>query len=252
MRVGGTVRITADDAGGRELRRARHRGRLGRRPGDAQRPGAGDAARTRTASCGPACSCRRKSTLGAAQPVVALPASAISYAPYGDSVFVVADLKDPKRQDLPRRAAAVREARRRRAATRSRCSRASSRRRGRDLGRVQAAQRRRRPGQQQGAARPTTRRRSRRTADEVHRPLHQAAGPGDRRQPGDPDRRAAVDPRAERAAVPAQRHRGRPGHDGLRRRQRRPGARLHHDAARARDRQRRRHRLHGVVERAGR
>ncbi len=55
----------------------------------------------------------------------------------------------------------------------------------------------------------------------------------------------------ERAPVPAQRHRGRPGHDGLHRRQRRPGARLHHHAARARDRQRRRHRLHRVVERPG-
>ena len=32
--------------------------------------------------------------LGAAQPVVALPASAISYAPYGDSVFIVTDLKN--------------------------------------------------------------------------------------------------------------------------------------------------------------
>jgi membrane fusion protein (multidrug efflux system) len=34
-------------------------------------------------------------TLGASRPVVALPASAISYAPYGDSVYVVADLKGP-------------------------------------------------------------------------------------------------------------------------------------------------------------
>ena len=33
--------------------------------------------------------------LGASQSVIALPGSAISYAPYGDSVFVVADLKDP-------------------------------------------------------------------------------------------------------------------------------------------------------------
>ena len=33
--------------------------------------------------------------LGVSQSVVALPASAISYAPYGDSVFVVSDLKDP-------------------------------------------------------------------------------------------------------------------------------------------------------------
>ena len=34
--------------------------------------------------------------LGANRPVISLPASAISYAPYGDSVFVVTDLKDPK------------------------------------------------------------------------------------------------------------------------------------------------------------
>src|SRR5438093_11551918 len=33
--------------------------------------------------------------LGAGSPVVALPASSISYAPYGDSVFVVSDLTDP-------------------------------------------------------------------------------------------------------------------------------------------------------------
>ena len=36
--------------------------------------------------------------LGAARDVVSLPASAISYAPYGDSVFVVADLKNDKGQ----------------------------------------------------------------------------------------------------------------------------------------------------------
>lgn len=33
-------------------------------------------------------------SLGAARPVISLPASAISYAPYGDSVFVVGDMKD--------------------------------------------------------------------------------------------------------------------------------------------------------------
>jgi membrane fusion protein (multidrug efflux system) len=33
---------------------------------------------------------------GANRPVIALPASAINYAPYGDSVFVITDLKDPK------------------------------------------------------------------------------------------------------------------------------------------------------------
>ncbi len=36
--------------------------------------------------------------LSAASPIVALPASAISYAPYGDSVFVVADLEAPNSQ----------------------------------------------------------------------------------------------------------------------------------------------------------
>ena len=37
-------------------------------------------------------------TLGADRHVVALPASAINYAPYGDSVFVVGDMKNPKGQ----------------------------------------------------------------------------------------------------------------------------------------------------------
>jgi membrane fusion protein (multidrug efflux system) len=36
--------------------------------------------------------------LGAPRPVITLPASAISYAPYGDSVFVITDLKDQKGQ----------------------------------------------------------------------------------------------------------------------------------------------------------
>jgi len=34
--------------------------------------------------------------VGASRDVIALPASSINYAPYGDSVYVVADLKDPK------------------------------------------------------------------------------------------------------------------------------------------------------------
>ncbi len=51
--------------------------------------------------------------LGASRSVIALPASAISYAPYGDSVFVVTDLKGEDGQTLPRRAPAVRQARRR-------------------------------------------------------------------------------------------------------------------------------------------
>jgi len=37
-------------------------------------------------------------SLGSSTSVVTLPASAVSYAPYGDSVFVVEDMKDPKGQ----------------------------------------------------------------------------------------------------------------------------------------------------------
>jgi membrane fusion protein (multidrug efflux system) len=37
-----------------------------------------------------------KVTIGAAQPVITVPASAINYAPYGDSVFIVADMKSPE------------------------------------------------------------------------------------------------------------------------------------------------------------
>jgi membrane fusion protein (multidrug efflux system) len=33
--------------------------------------------------------------MGAARPMITLPTSAISYAPYGDSVFVVTDMQDP-------------------------------------------------------------------------------------------------------------------------------------------------------------
>ncbi len=39
-----------------------------------------------------------EAVLGANRAVIALPASAINYAPYGDSVFVITDLKDPKGQ----------------------------------------------------------------------------------------------------------------------------------------------------------
>jgi membrane fusion protein (multidrug efflux system) len=37
-----------------------------------------------------------QATLGTERDVVALPATAINYAPYGDSVFVIAEMKDPK------------------------------------------------------------------------------------------------------------------------------------------------------------
>ena len=39
-----------------------------------------------------------EAVLGASRTAITLPASAISYAPYGDSVFIITDLKDPKGQ----------------------------------------------------------------------------------------------------------------------------------------------------------
>ena len=60
--------------------------------------------------------------LGASRSVITLPAPAISYAPYGDSVFIVTDHERTERRSVSRRAAAVRQAGRRRAAIRSPCS----------------------------------------------------------------------------------------------------------------------------------
>src|SRR5258705_9487306 len=37
-------------------------------------------------------------SMGAPRPVITLPTSAINYAPYGDSVYIITDLKDPKGQ----------------------------------------------------------------------------------------------------------------------------------------------------------
>ena len=190
-----TGRVTADRLGRGRRRRATSRCRR-RSP-------------TRTGSCGPACSSRRRGHAGASQSVIALPASAISYAPYGDSVFVVADMKGPDgepyrgvRQQFVKLGAARGDqvavlsgvARARKSSPRASSSFATA------------------PpsSQQQGAAGQQPRAEDRKTANEVHRPLRQAARPGHRRQPGDPDRRAAVDPRAQRPAVSAQRHRRRP------------------------------------------
>jgi membrane fusion protein (multidrug efflux system) len=36
--------------------------------------------------------------VGGSRSIIALPASAINYAPYGDSVYIITDLKDPKGQ----------------------------------------------------------------------------------------------------------------------------------------------------------
>jgi membrane fusion protein (multidrug efflux system) len=94
MKRGRKVNVLAADAGGRE-----YAGRVSAvdsvvdattrnvqvqatlpNPGGALRPGMFVQARV---------------TLGGSQPVIAVPASAVNYAPYGDSVFVVADLTAP-------------------------------------------------------------------------------------------------------------------------------------------------------------
>ena len=191
--------------------------------------------------------------LGTGEPVIALPASAINYAPYGNSVFIVDEMKGPKGAKLPRRAPAVREARATGAATRSRCSPGSS----------PARRSSPRASSSSATAPPSssTTRCSRRNDPSaeaggqlmkftdlfIRRPVLAIvvnlviliAGLQSIRSLS-----VRQFPRSDIAVVRV--------HDRLRRRQRRPGARLHHDAARARDRERRRHRLHRVVERPGR
>jgi membrane fusion protein (multidrug efflux system) len=95
MRAGRTVRVTVGELGGGEFsgrisaldsvvdqttRNVQVQATLGN-PGGKLRPGMFVQAHV---------------SLGAGQRVVALPASAINYAPYGDSVFIVTDMKNPQ------------------------------------------------------------------------------------------------------------------------------------------------------------
>jgi membrane fusion protein, multidrug efflux system len=93
MRAGRTVRVTADELPGVEFN-----GRItavdstvdqATRNMQVQATLANPAGRLR-----PGMFVKAAVAIGASSAVVALPASAISYAPYGDSVFVVSDLKD--------------------------------------------------------------------------------------------------------------------------------------------------------------
>ena len=97
IRVGRGVRITADDLAGIELA-----GRItaidpnvdeATRNVQVQATLANPARRLR-----PGMFVRTEVTMAATSAVVSVPASAISYAPYGDSVFVVADLKNQSGQ----------------------------------------------------------------------------------------------------------------------------------------------------------
>ncbi len=95
MRVGGEVQVTAEGFAGEPVDRPHHGDRLRRGRGHAQRAGRGDARQPRAAACGPGCSCRRTCGRASTASILSLPASAISYAPYGDSVFVVSEMKGP-------------------------------------------------------------------------------------------------------------------------------------------------------------
>ena len=97
IRVGRSVRITADDLAGVELS-----GRV-----TAIDPSVDEATRNvqvqaTLANPGgrlrPGMFVRTEVVMAASSAVVSVPASAISYAPYGDSVFVVADLKNESGQ----------------------------------------------------------------------------------------------------------------------------------------------------------
>lgn len=97
MRLGRTVRISVGDLGGSEFA-----GRVSAvdavvdqttRNLQVQATLANPAGKLR-----PGMFVQTQVVLGASQPVIALPASAINHAPYGDSVFVVTDMKDPNGQ----------------------------------------------------------------------------------------------------------------------------------------------------------
>ena len=94
MHLGRGVRITVADLGNVSLDGPDHRARFGGRRNHAKRHGAGDAGESRRKAASRHVRADA-SALGASQSVIALPGSSINYAPYGDSVYVVADLKDP-------------------------------------------------------------------------------------------------------------------------------------------------------------
>ncbi len=95
-RRGGRSRSGGDRGGpGGHGERQDHRRRFGGRSGDAQRPGPGDLRQRAGNRCVRVCSSRPRSSSAPREKAIALPASAINYAPYGDSVFVVEDVTGP-------------------------------------------------------------------------------------------------------------------------------------------------------------
>ena len=97
MRVGRTVRVTAEEVGGIELT-----GRVSALDSVVNEATRNIQVQATFANTGgrlrPGMFVQTQVTVGASAGVVSLPSSAISYAPYGDSVFIVADLKNDKGQ----------------------------------------------------------------------------------------------------------------------------------------------------------
>jgi membrane fusion protein (multidrug efflux system) len=97
LRIGGSVRITVDDAAG-----AVFSGRITAKDSKVDETTRNMQIQATVAN--PRATLRAgmfvqaEVPVGASRSVVPLPASAISYAPYGNSVFVVTNLKDPKGQ----------------------------------------------------------------------------------------------------------------------------------------------------------
>ena len=97
MRPGRTVKITAADLGSREFS-----GRVSAVDSVVDQTTRNVQVQATLANSGgrlkPGMFVQAAVTLGAPQQLVTLPASAINYAPYGDSVFIVTDLKTPQGQ----------------------------------------------------------------------------------------------------------------------------------------------------------
>jgi len=97
VRIGGTVRITANDVTG--IAGIEFRGRVTAIDSTVSEATRNIQVQATLANpdgtLRPGMFVQTQLTTGAGRSIIALPGSAISYAPYGDSVFVVTDLKDP-------------------------------------------------------------------------------------------------------------------------------------------------------------
>ena len=97
MRIGGGVRITANDVTG--VAGIEFRGRVTAIDSTVSEATRNIQVQATLANpdgtLRPGMFVQTQLALGTSRSIVALPGSAISYAPYGDSVFVVTDLKDP-------------------------------------------------------------------------------------------------------------------------------------------------------------